>query len=111
VKRPKFVTLLSQKVPIYKTERIEWKPDDGSKTEVYYGLFQPDGPSIHIAIGMGPEKQRQTFVHENLHLMLEVAGLADAYDSDEKLVTRLAPVLLSWIRENPAAMAYLQEQR
>lgn len=107
---PKVVHLLTQRVTVHKTDRIEYVPKDGGKTEVYYGLFQPDGPTIHVATGMGPDKERQTFVHENLHLMLEVAGLADAYDSDEKLVTRLAPVLLSWIRENRAVMAYLQER-
>lgn len=106
---PRRVTLMTQRVPVERSDKIVWEPDDGGKAEVYYGLFKPDGPTIHIANDMGPEKERQTFVHENLHLMLEVAGLADSYDSDEKLATRLAPVLLAWLRENPGAIEYLQE--
>lgn len=107
---PSTITLMTQRIRVRKTDRIETESVSG-KMEVFYGLFQPDGPSILIAEGIGADRERQTFVHENLHLMLEIGGLADAYDSDEKLVTRLAPILLSWLRENPKAIEYLTDRR
>lgn len=50
-----------------------------------------------------------TLVHESLHAITDLVGLASEWDSDkeEAIVTRLSPAILGWLRANPKLVAYL----
>jgi hypothetical protein len=56
-----------------------------------------------------PARQRETLLHEALHCVTEKAGIPDELGpkEEERLVRRLAPLLLDLIRTNPALVAYL----
>lgn len=55
--------------------------------------------------------QRETLMHELLHVVTEVAGLNSTWSSadEEANVRRLSPIVLELLRRNPAAVAFLTE--
>jgi hypothetical protein len=102
---PKDVRLLTQRVVVKMAKDLEW--DDNGHRHEAFGLFVPQERLIYLRKGMAPDYERQTFLHENLHLIIETANILT--DDEEALVHRLSPILLSWLRENPDAVEYLQE--
>jgi hypothetical protein len=57
-----------------------------------------------------PSQQRETVVHELLHAACDLAGLSEdalADDVEERVVRRLAPVLLQVLVDNPKLVAWL----
>lgn len=56
-----------------------------------------------------PAYVAEVLVHETLHAMMTVSGLLSEIgaDEEERIVNRLAPVLLALIRDNPDLLAYL----
>lgn len=54
-------------------------------------------------------QQRETFLHEAIHACTSLTGLQSELgdDFDEKVATRLAPVLLDVLRRNPRAVEFL----
>lgn len=54
-------------------------------------------------------QRRDTLLHETLHCLTEITGLASELgpDNDERLVRRLTPMLLDVLRNNPRLVAYL----
>ena len=107
---PRVVRLLTQRIIVSKKAKL-YLEEDGHHSAAW-GLFHTAGPSIEIAEGMGIDRQKVTFLHENLHLMLDVSQLDRLFEggAEETLVGLLSPIMLSWMRENPAAMAYLMER-
>lgn len=60
---------------------------------------------ITIKKGMGADMIREALVHECLHGMT----FAISHEaSDEKIVRRLAPVLLEFLRDNPELVDFLR---
>ena len=102
---PRSVILLGQVIPVYAKTGLELEGDG------CYGLYSPDMPSISIDKGSGNERKRATLVHECLHAMFNVGALgSEPADNEEELVARLAPLLLSWMRENRTMIEYLLEK-
>lgn len=71
-----------------------------------------DHTRLQITVATGEEalmRQRVTLVHEWLHTLCSIAGLASELgcETEEKVVERLAPVVLDGIRRNPALIAFL----
>ena len=63
---------------------------------------------------IGPDYQRETLLHEVLHLCLRVAGVdpdqdakANVEDVEERAVNSMAGPLLDTLRRNPGLLAYL----
>lgn len=115
---PPDVTLLTQRITVEMTENLTiTHAHDGEGdpwVQEVYGAWNPDKSLIRIDAGMGFERQRETFLHENLHAILEVSQvermLSGASLPNEAVVAALTPVLLAWLRENPVALAYLTER-
>jgi hypothetical protein len=106
---PKAMRILGVRYTVAAHAHIE-HPEQG----LLYGSMEPDTFAIsildlnHVSL----ERQKQTFLHECLHALLLQAGLDVSFDStaeEEELVRRLAPALLGLLRDNKAAIAYLQE--
>jgi hypothetical protein len=59
----------------------------------------------------GASSFRDTLLHECLHAVTDTIGLHDEIgaDEDEKLVRRLTPAVLDFIRDNPKLIEYLVE--
>lgn len=55
------------------------------------------------------DRQRDTLLHEALHAMFNVAGIDQdlGSDTEERVVNRLAPILLDVLTRNPALTEYL----
>lgn len=53
--------------------------------------------------------QRETLTHEVLHACMDVIGAGDdlGHDTEERVVRRLAPVLLDVLRRNPGLVSWL----
>ncbi len=105
---PTVVRLLTQRVRVNKARTLEHIDEEGHKNEAW-GMFDSDQLAIHIRIGQAPDRERETFMHENLHLIVNACKMSEV-NSEEELVSRLSPVVLSWLRENPRAVAYLMEK-
>lgn len=65
---------------------------------------------ILVRPGMGPDWTRETFLHEILHMLFSVAWPHLSADDEEKVVNGLSGHLLTFVRDNPKAIAYLQER-
>ncbi len=101
---PRNIRLLGQVIPVVDKLNLE---HEGGKC---HGLYEPGAPRISIDRVDGHERKRATLVHESLHAMFNAAALSAApADDEEELVSRLAPILLSWIRENRIMVEYLRE--
>jgi hypothetical protein len=65
---------------------------------------------------MAPHQQLDTYLHEALHAMFYMTGLSRAGGPlatelhEEEVIVSLAPVLLQFIRDNPAVMNYLRQR-
>lgn len=75
---------------------------DATVTDGAYGASHHRANIMLIGTDMAPSQQADTLLHEALHCMLVQIG-AD----NERLVWRLTPVLLDFIRRNPRAVEFL----
>lgn len=64
---------------------------------------------IAVDPDLGPDQQADTVLHEILHAVMSLTGLASDLDDDteEQVVFRLAGPLLDVLRRNPRLVAYL----
>lgn len=100
------VRLLTQRIPIRVVEKLHF--EDVSA----YGAYSHDEPAIELDANLSFERERETLVHESLHAMLALTGDAFLEPADEEnLVTFLSPVVLSWLRDNPSLIRYVQESQ
>jgi len=113
---PASVTLLSQHIGVEFAENLhcECPGHDGAETEEKhavpcYGYYNKHDQTITLDADLKFERLRETFLHENLHAMLAIAQLDSIMPEgmDEHVVTVLAPILLSWMRDNPAALTFV----
>lgn len=105
---PTVIRLMQQRIPVLRTKELFHDSGDGQRSEAW-GLWDSSAQTITMCKGQGPDRERTTFVHENLHAMITFGGMAQV-SGEEDMVTRLAPILLSWLRENPRTVAYLMER-
>jgi hypothetical protein len=106
VRLPRTIRLASQTVRVERASHIQLGEEHEHAQA--WGLYDGAQPLILVASGQGHDRERNTFLHENLHLLWDIAGIGDEYEED--IVNRLAPLLLCWLRENPRAVAYLTEK-
>lgn len=73
------------------------------------GVCDSDSQVIAIDAGLGDDKTRETFLHENLHAMLSLAGMKGDLDgvAEERVIKRLSPILLLYLRDNPRVYTFL----
>jgi hypothetical protein len=104
---PRVVRILSQKVAVLRSNAITH--DDYGNC---HGIFYPATRNIEVVAGLSPDYEREVFLHENLHAIFSVSTLDRLMPrlDEEKLVNSLSPFLLTWLRENRGAVAYLQER-
>lgn len=113
---PRRVRLLSQVIRVETAENLHCAEgtDEGLHTHRAYGVYDEAAQSIVLDDAMGFERVRETFLHENLHAMFSVTQLDELLtgkrDLNEHVVSVLAPVLLSWLRDNPKAVKFLREK-
>lgn len=106
---PRVLRLLTQRVTVEVVDGLHGEvEDDPEHSHALYGAFQPRDLLILLDRNQVPDRMRETLAHEILHALLNAAHLE--FDDDERVVTGLSPVLLSFLRENPGAIAYLQEK-
>jgi hypothetical protein len=101
---PRSIRLLGQVIPVTSVAGLTHDNED------CHGLYEPDGPYIRINRADGNERKRATLVHECMHAMFNAGQLsAHPADDEEEMVSRLSPILLSWMRENRLTIEYLLE--
>lgn len=102
-KAPKRLYVLGQEIEV----RLEHNPTH--EGHALLGHYTSDQSLIVLNDSMAPERARVTIVHEALHALLDATGLDNLLsDHEEDLVSRLAPTLLSFLRENPDLLFYLE---
>lgn len=74
-----------------------------------YGCTSRQRGEIHLHPDNSPSVMRETFLHEVLHTVTNVAGLDAelATEDEERFVRRVSPILLDVLRRNPKAVQYL----
>lgn len=123
---PAAVRLLSQLIRVEQAPNLhhvpdpEWvhgeEPEDAHPEHAHraYGVYSAAEQRITLDDSLAFEKLRETFLHENLHAMLSISGVDALLDGEaqglsEHMVGVLAPVLLAWLRDNKAAVRWLQD--
>jgi hypothetical protein len=88
---------------VYKIKYVtEIKDDEGC---VLNGQTDNDKAIVLIEEGMPASKERETFLHELLHQLLEVCGLPE--DVEEQVCTYGGAALGAHISENPLFWRYI----
>lgn len=66
---------------------------------------------ISIQPDQGPSMLRDTVLHEVLHALFDLTGLAGTHsdDDEERIIRPFATALLDCLRRNPTLVAYLTE--
>jgi len=71
------------------------------------GMLDEARQTLHISAGLGADIERETTLHEALHAALAQTAFRHNLESEEELVSSLAPILLSLLRDNPDWVAWL----
>lgn len=75
------------------------------------GHYDETTTTITLTPDLGEHIRVETLLHELLHALTAMTGLADELgDDDEKIVRRLSPALLDTLRRNPHLVSYLTTQ-
>lgn len=74
-----------------------------------YGVYDPNAIDIRMDADNGSERNKVTLVHETFHAMFNLGNIAMDPEQEEEFCTRMAPMLLDFLRQNKGAVAYLQE--
>lgn len=110
---PSVVRIGGFRLPVIKVENltfeVEGHGDEDVERHRAYGLFDPNQMDISLDPANGAERLKGTLVHEVLHVAINVARLQMPHEDEEEFVSRMAPLLLDFLRQNKAAVAYLQE--
>lgn len=72
----------------------------------HYGLCQPGETVIYVRGTAPVDVQRDTLMHELLHALSDTYGVEWVKD-EERMVSRLAPLLLTVLRDNPTLVEAL----
>lgn len=65
--------------------------------------------TIHIDPDQADDYKRETVLHEVLHAVVSLTNLSEEWgvEKEERMVARVAPLLLGVLRDNPKLVAYL----
>lgn len=101
MKRPNQVTVAGQKFTFETVTSV----DADSWGRTFIGTQR-----IEITEGLAQDQERDTVLHEVVHVVIRVLGLNRAtYVEEERLVAGLTPALLDVLRSNPDLTKYLLE--
>ena len=106
---PRRTRIMGQKftVGVHKYLAVEHPVHPGQTLEVL-GLCDNDAQMIALDPEQGPDKLRETYLHEHLHAMIGLAGMRDMLgDNEEEVVKRISPILLQFLRDNPGVYTFL----
>jgi hypothetical protein len=75
------------------------------------GLYDDETLTITINPNRPAQVRREVLLHEFLHAVTDITGLAHELGQkrEEKIVRRMAPVLLAALRANPELVDYLTD--
>lgn len=73
------------------------------------GWFDYENGRIDVAENLTPSVKAEVALHEVLHAAVYVAKLGLSEEDEEKVVSGLAPVLLSVLRDNPSFINTLRK--
>jgi hypothetical protein len=79
-----------------------------SEDESLLGYHDPKVLEIGLDISVPPSVQRSNLLHETLHAICEVTGWTGKAD-EETTVTRLSPMLMQVLAQNPGLVGFLTE--
>jgi hypothetical protein len=96
--RPQVITVLGQPFT------VEYLPKRVLDRDAV-GHTSTSTQELHVLEGQGHHQERDTLLHEILHVASNVVG----QDLKERQILALAPVLLDVLRRNPELVAYLTE--
>lgn len=74
-----------------------------------YGLTDKVRCVITVDPGQARSQLADTVVHESLHCLVALVGADMDLTEEERLVRRLSPALLDWMRRNRPLMTWLLE--
>lgn len=97
-KPPRVLRILGQRVEVTTAAHVEREGD----FEELQGHMDLAGGFMAIGTHQSPDQVADTFLHECLHFMLQLIG-----HDDEKMVWRLSPVLMDFMRRNPRAVEFI----
>lgn len=113
MKPPASIRLMTQLITVDWVEGLHMpgESDLDEHPHKAMGVYQMAEQAIFMDVGLGFERERQTFLHENLHAIFAIGKLEDALmdGAEEHVVGVLAPIMLAWLRDNPKAVAWLME--
>lgn len=101
------------------TFRVDWVPKDdtfgklASNPHRDLGMNVPSLQRIAIREGMGFEQERDTVLHETMHVILALTSNRDRFqgeDAEENVINALAVGLLAALRQNSGLAGYLTEK-
>lgn len=78
---------------------------------------QKDGFTVHhkqqiyISTDMYHDMMSDTLLHEMMHVILRAIAAYDDDDEEEELVSRVTPILLQVIRDNPELIDFICRRR
>lgn len=111
---PRSVLVLGQRFKVKGVRDLKLAPgeavgDTGDEPLGVLGVSDLDAQVILIETDQGADGMAETLVHECLHAILGKAGfgLDMSPDVQEAVVKRTAPILLDFIRRNPAVYTYI----
>lgn len=111
VRLPRSVLVLGQRFKVHhiKNLRLDPAPGEHAVHLDVLGICDSDEQVICIEQLQADDKKAETFLHENLHAILAMAGLRDEFvgDQEERIVKRMAPIMLDWLRRNPNVYTFL----
>jgi len=111
-KPPGVVRVMGQRFTVSQRTELTVEDVHGNQIEGCIGVCDVNSNTIGIVSTLGPERERETLLHECLHAISSKMGytLERSDDEDEALVKRMAPILLDFLRSNPRVIAYLVER-
>lgn len=108
---PRRIKVLGQTFTITKGEGLMVHVHGKAEAEPVeiLGVMDDTTQAIALEKNQADGRMQITYLHESLHAMFSLAGMQDAvdFDTEERVVGRLAPILLLFLKENPSVYTYL----
>jgi len=110
---PRSMLVLGQRFKVVQTRNLrvngsDVKGEHPNEVVDVLGLTDSDIQTIYLETDQGDDKLAETFLHESLHALWAATGLRVTHgEEEEQIVKRLSPIMLDWLRRNPAVYTAL----
>ena len=112
---PKFLRIAGVKHEVLVVENLTH--DDGAHEDEdgnlwahrAYGVYDPNLLTLRFDAENGRERTKVTVLHETFHALFNLGNIQMHPEQEEEFCTRMAPLMLDFLRSNKGAVAYLQE--